>query len=176
MFIKAFEKVDHVLERVSYYAIYVAGVITLIMACVTTYGVATRYALHRPEHFTYEIGIFCLISSVCLSMAYIQRQGRNLRADYFSNRFGPKGQNILLNIFTPLIALPYLLPLIWKSCQDAWYSLSIGERTYSAWGPPAGPIKLFVPIGAALLSLVLIAELIHGIIALIKNSYEKTAT
>jgi TRAP-type C4-dicarboxylate transport system permease small subunit len=176
LFIKAFEKVDHVLERISYYAIYIAGIITLFMACATTYGVVTRYVLHRPEHYTYEIAIFCLISSVCLSLAYIQREGRNLRADYFSNRFKLKGQNIILNIIVPLIALPYVVPLIWKSWQDAWYSLSIAERTYSAWGPPIGPIKLFIPIGMSLLVLILIAQFIQGIINLTKNSYEKMKT
>ncbi len=175
MFIKIFEKVDRVLERISYCAIYIAGIITLLMAVVTTYGVFTRYALHHPEHFTYEIAIFCLISSVCLSLAYIQREGRNLRADYFSNRFGPRGQNVILNILVPFFALPYLLPLIWKSWQAAWYSLSIGERTYSAWAPPVGPIKLLVPIGMTLLSLILIAQLIRGIINLTKKSEEKTA-
>jgi len=176
LFIKAFHKVDHILERISFYAIYIAGIITLFMACVTTYGVFTRYALHRPEHYTYEIAIFCLISSVCLSLAYIQREGRNLRADYFSNRFKPRGQNIILNIFVPLIALPYLIPLVWTNWEAAWYSLSIGERTYSAWAPPVGPIKLMVPIGMALLSLILIAQLIQGFINLIKNSYEKMKT
>jgi TRAP-type C4-dicarboxylate transport system permease small subunit len=176
LFIKIFEKVDHILERVTYYAIYVSGIITLFMACSTTYGVFTRYVLHRPEHFTYEIAIFCLISSVCLSLAYIQREGRNLRADYFSNRFQLRGQNIILNIFVPLVGLPYVLPLIWKSWQAAWYSLSIAERTYSAWAPPVGPIKLMIPIGMSLLSLILIAQLIQGFINLIKNSYEKMKT
>jgi TRAP-type C4-dicarboxylate transport system permease small subunit len=175
-FIKVFEKADRVLERISYYAIYIAGIITLLMACATTFGVVMRYIFRRPEHFTYEISIFCLISSVTLSLAYIQRHGRNLRADYFSNRLSPKGQNIMINIIIPLVALPYILPLIWKSIEAAVYSLSIGERTYSAWAPPVGPIKLMVPIGATLLSLILIAQIIQGIVNIIKNSYEKTET
>ena len=164
MFKKAFETLDHILERVAYYAIYVAGMITLLMAIATTYGVVMRYVFHKPEHFTYEIGILCLISSVSLSLPYIQRQGRNLRADFVSNRFSPKVQSVLLNILVPLLALFYLVPLVWKSWADAWYSLSIGDRTYSAWGPPVGPMKLFVPIGVGLVCLVLIAELIHGLL------------
>jgi TRAP-type C4-dicarboxylate transport system permease small subunit len=176
LFLKAFEKIDHILERVSFYAIFAAGIITLIMATATTYGVFTRYVLHHPEHYTYEISIFCLISSVCLSLAYIQKEGRNLRADYFSNRFQLRGQNVILNIIVPIVGLPYIVPLVWKSWQDAWYSLSIAERTYSAWGPPVGPIKLMVPIGMSLLCLILIAQLIQGIINLVKNSYEKMKT
>jgi TRAP-type C4-dicarboxylate transport system permease small subunit len=150
------------------HTIYVAGVITLIMALATTYGVVMRYAFNRPEHYTYEISIFCLIASVAFSLPYIQRQGRNLRVDFVSNRFSQKVQKALLNILVPVIALCYLIPLVWKSWGDAFYSLGIAERTYSAWAPPVGPMKLFVPIGVGLLCLVLLSQLIHGILALRK--------
>ena len=169
MFKKTVETLDKVLERVVYYAIYVAGIITLLMATATTYGVVMRYVFNRPEHFTYEISVFCLISSVCFAIPYIQREGRNLRVDFVSNRFSPKVQGILLNILVPLIALFYLVPLVEKSWGDAWYSIGINDRTYSAWAPPVGPFKLFVPVGAGLLCLVLISQLIHGILALRKK-------
>jgi TRAP-type C4-dicarboxylate transport system permease small subunit len=166
---KAMQTLDHIFERIVYYAIYVACLITLLMALATTYGVIMRYAFNRPEHYTYEIGIFCLISSVALSIPYIQRQGRNLRVDFIANRFSAKVQDAILNIFVPLLALFYLGPLVWKSWGDAWHSLSIGERTYSAWAPPVGPMKLLVPFGAGLLCLVLIFQLIHGVLALKKR-------
>ena len=155
---------------------YVAGIITMLMALVTTFGVVMRYAFNSPEHYSYEIGIFCLISSVSLSLAYIQRKGRNLRVDFVSNYFPAKVQSALLNIFVPIVALFYLVLLVWKSWGDAWYSLSIGERTYSAWAPAVGPMKLLVPIGAGLLCIVLVSQLIHGIVALKKDSCKETAT
>ncbi len=166
---KAIQTLDNILERVVYYAIYVAGVITLLMALTTTFGVILRYAFNSPEHYSYEIGIFCLISSVSLALPYIQKQGRNLRVDFVSDRFPPRVQEALLNIFVPLIALSYLATLVWRSWGDAWYSLSISERTYSAWAPPVGPMKLFVPIGVGLLCIVLIAQLAHGLLALKKR-------
>jgi len=175
LFKKSVDSLDHFLDRVVYYAIFAGGIITLVMALVTTYGVFRRYALNSPEPYSYEISIFCLIASVSLAIPYIQRQGRNLRVDFISNRFSPQIQGVLLNILVPLIALFYLVLLVWKSWGDAWYSLSIGDRTYSAWGPPVGPMKLFVPIGAGLLCLVLIAQLIHGLLALRKRSREETA-
>jgi TRAP-type C4-dicarboxylate transport system permease small subunit len=169
MFINVVEKLDRILERIVYYAIFLAGTITLAMAFATTYGVFMRYAVNRPEHFTYEIGIFCLISSVCLALPYIQKRGRNLRVDFVANHFPPKVQAALPNIVIPLIALFYLGLLVWKSWGDAWYSLSIAERTYSAWAPPVGPMKLFVPIGVGLLCIVLIIQLIHGLLTLGKK-------
>lgn len=170
---KAAQTLDSILERVVYYAIYVAGVITLLMAWVTTFGVVMRYAFRSPEHFSYEIGILCLISSVSLALGYIQRQGRNLRVDFVSNYFPLKVQDALLNIFVPLIALFYTILLTRESWGDALYSLSIGERTYSAWAPPVGPMKLMVPIGAGLLSIVLLFQLIRGLVNVIKKAEER---
>jgi TRAP-type C4-dicarboxylate transport system permease small subunit len=175
LFMKFMRSLDHFIERGIYYIINLAGIITLVMAFVTTYGVFRRYALNSPEHYSYEIGIFCLISSVCLSLAYIQRQDRMLRVDFISGRFPPKVQGALLNILVPVIAMFYLVPLIWKSWQDAMYSLQIAERSYSAWAPPVGPIKLLVPIGAVLLCVVLISQLVHGINALRQPSREPYA-
>jgi TRAP-type C4-dicarboxylate transport system permease small subunit len=169
LFKKAVEALDRVIERIANFAIYLGGIITLFMACATTYGVVARYIFHRPEHYTYEIGIFCLISSVALALPYIQRVGRNLRVDFLTSRFPPKTQVFMLNILVPLIALFYLVPLVWKSWESAFYSLSIGERTYSAWAPPVGPMKLFVPFGTGLVCLVLIAELVRGVLALRKK-------
>jgi TRAP-type C4-dicarboxylate transport system permease small subunit len=169
LFKKALAALDHILDRIVYYAIYIGGVITLLMAFVTTYGVFRRYALNSPEPYSYEIGIFCLISSVSLALPYIQRKGRNLRVDFVSNRLSSRVQGALLDILAPLLALFYLVLLVWKSLGDASYSLSIGERTYSAWGPAVGPMKLFVPVGVGLLCLVLIFQLIHGLLALRKT-------
>jgi TRAP-type C4-dicarboxylate transport system permease small subunit len=164
---------DNILDHITKYAIYIAGFITLLMALVTTFGVVMRYVFKNPEHFTYEIAIFCLISSVALSLAYIQRQSRNIRVDFVSNYFPPKVQEILLGIVVPLIALGYLVPLVCTSWEDAWYSLSIGQRTYSAWGPYVGPFKLFIPVGAGLLCIVLISQLIRGIIDLTRKQPDR---
>jgi TRAP-type C4-dicarboxylate transport system permease small subunit len=171
---KAIRTLDNFIERVAHFSIYIAGGITLLMALVTTFGVVMRYVFKSPEHYTYEIGIFCLISSVSLALAYIQKQGRNLRVDFVSNFFPQKLQAALLDILIPLVALFYLVLLVRESWGDAWYSLGIGERTYSAWAPPVGPMKLIVPIGAGLLCIVLISQLIHGLVALKKDSAEKT--
>ena len=160
---------DNVIERVAYFSIYIAGVITLLMAFVTTYGVIMRYVFRNPEHYSYEIGILCLISSVCLSLAYIQRQGRNLRVDFVANFFPLKVQGIMLNIVVPLIALFYVVLFARESLGDALYSLSIGERTYTAWALPKGPMKLLIPIGAGLLGIVLVAQLIRGLVDLKKK-------
>ena len=166
---KAIRTLDTVIERVAHFSIYIAGIITLLMAFVTTFGVVMRYVFRSPEHFSYEIGILCLISSVSLALAYIQRQGRNLRVDFVFNFFPSRVQGALLNILVPLVALFYVGLLARESWGDALYSLSIGERTYTAWAPPKGPMKLLIPIGVGMLGIVLVAQLIRGLVNLKKK-------
>ena len=48
----------------------------------------------------------------------------------------------------------------------AWESLSICERSNSAWQPPIYPVKMMIPIGAFLLLLQGIAKLIRDILTL----------
>jgi TRAP-type mannitol/chloroaromatic compound transport system permease small subunit len=46
--------------------------------------------------------------------------------------------------------------------------MRIGETSQSSWEEPLFPIKLLVPIGMALLCLVLVAQLSRGIASLIQ--------
>lgn len=160
---------DRAIERAGYFALLVSGVLILIMAWLSTYGVARRYALNDPEPYSYEISTIFLVACVVLAIAGVQRLGRNLRVDFVSNRFPEGTQDILLNIVGPVLALFYVVLLTWQSWDNAWYSLQIGETSQSAWEEPLWPTKIAVPVGAGLLCLVLLAQLSRGVALLIQR-------
>jgi TRAP-type C4-dicarboxylate transport system permease small subunit len=170
LFIKVVQALDRVIERISYVGVYISGILALLMACLATYGVLRRYAFNDPEKYSYEISIMFLVTGVVFALPYIQRVGRNLRVDFVVNRLPEGVQAILLNIVFPLIALFYIVPLTWKSWENSWYAFQVGERSYSAWAPLLGPIKVMVPIGAGLLCLVLLAQLCRGVSSSIKRT------
>lgn len=170
MFKKVTQTLDRIIERVSYFGVYIAGVMAVVMACLATYGVVRRYALNNPEPYSYELSTMFLVAGVVLAIPYIQRVGRHLRVDVVANRFPEGVQSILTNIVVPLLALFYLVPLTWKSWENAWYALQISERSYSAWAPLLFPIKIMVPIGAGLLCLVLVAQLCRGVATLVQRT------
>jgi TRAP-type C4-dicarboxylate transport system permease small subunit len=169
---KAMQTLDRVIERTSYIGVYISGILALIMSLLAFYGVFRRYALDRPEPYSYELSTIFLMVGIVLALPYIQRVGRHLRVDIVAMRFPETVQVILMNILAPILALFYLVPMTWQSWENAYYSLSVGEKSFSAWAPPYFPIKVWIPIGIGLLCLVLLSNLIRGCYLLGKKGKE----
>lgn len=169
MFKRVLQTLDIVIERVSYSFIYISGFLAVIMACLATFGVIKRYALKDPEPYTYEISTIFLLVGVIFAIPYVQQVHRNLRVDVIANRLPKAVQDILANIVAPLLGLFFLVPMVWKSWVAAFYSLRIGEQSPTIWAPPLFPIKITIPIGVALLCLVLLIQLCHGVGSLIQR-------
>lgn len=167
---KILQKIEQTIGRISDLGLVLSGSLILIMAFLSTYGVARRYLLHRPEPYSYEFSTILLVSCVVFSIAGLQRHMRHLRVDFISNRFSNYTQDILLRIITPILALFYVVIITWKSWENAIYSMSIWERSQSSWQEPLFPIKLTVPVGMAFLCLVLISQLCQGITNLFKKA------
>jgi TRAP-type mannitol/chloroaromatic compound transport system permease small subunit len=169
---KAMQTLDRLIGHVSYICVYISGIIAVIMCFLAFYGVFRRYALNRPEPYSYELSTIFLMVGIVLALPYIQKVGRHLRVDILANHFPETVQVILLNLVVPILALFYLVPMTWKSWDNAWYSLQVGERSFSAWAPPYFPIKVWIPIGIGLLCMVLFANIIRGCYLLGKKGKE----
>ncbi len=166
---KVIQTLDRTIERAGYIALLFSGILIFLMAWASTYGVARRYLLNKPEPYSYEISTIFLVACVVFAIAGVQRWGRHLRVDFVSNRLSEGVQDILLNIVGPVLALFYVVLLTWQSWDAAWYSLQIGETSQSIWREPWWPTKMMVPIGSGLLCLVLIAQLCRGAASLIQR-------
>jgi TRAP-type mannitol/chloroaromatic compound transport system permease small subunit len=164
---KVLQIIERMIEQIGELGLLISGVLILVMAFLSTYGVGRRYFLHHPEPYSYELSTMLLVACVVFAVAGLQRHMRHLRVDFISNYFSANVKSILLNIVTPVFALFYVLIITWKSWENALYSMRIDEMSQSSWQEPLFPIKLFVPIGMALLCLVLVAQLSHGIVSLI---------
>ena len=159
--------IDRAITRISDWGLLLSGILILIMSVLSTYGVGRRYIFNNPEPYSYELSTMLLVACVVFAIAGLQRQRRHLRVDFIAGRLPPDLENILVNIVTPILALFYVGIMTWKSGDNALYSMSIGETSQSSWEEPLYPIKMMVPIGMALLCLVLASQLIHGIKSLI---------
>jgi TRAP-type mannitol/chloroaromatic compound transport system permease small subunit len=170
---KFFITKDNIITKVGNWGLLVSGVMMLIMSVLATYGVARRYLFDNPEPYSYELGIMLLVGCVVFSVAGLQRSERHLRVDFLANLFPLKAQVIFAGIVTPLLALLYVGVVTWKSLEGVIYSISIWETSQSAWEEPLWPTKILVPICLFWVCLVLISQLVHGIISLIKGNYVK---
>jgi TRAP-type C4-dicarboxylate transport system permease small subunit len=158
--------IDRIVQYITDKFLVISGALTIIMSLAATYGVGRRYLFHSPEPYSYEISTILLVACVVFALAGLQHQQRHLRVDFITTKLRPSTQLFLSHIFTPIIALFYVLIVMWKSGENAWYSMIIGELSQSVWEEPLFPTKMMVPIGMGLLGLVLIVQLIQGILQL----------
>jgi TRAP-type C4-dicarboxylate transport system permease small subunit len=169
LFKRFIQAVDRVIERAGYIALILSGILILIMAWLSTYGVTRRYALNDPEPYSYELSTIFLVACVMFAIAGVQRLGRQIRVDFISIRLSEGLQDVLLNILGPILALFYVILVTWQGWDAAWYSMTIHEISQSSWREPWWPTKMTVPIGTGLLCLVLIAQLCHGVTSLVRR-------
>ena len=155
--------IDRAITRISDWGLLLSGILILIMSVLSTYGVGRRYIFNNPEPYSYELSTMLLVACVVFAIAGLQGQRRHLRVDFIAGRLPHDLENMLVNIVTPILALFYVGIITWKSWDNALYSMSIGETSQSSWEEPLFPIKMMVPIGMALLCLVLASQLIYGI-------------
>ena len=135
----------------------------MAMAIAVTYGVLARYAFHRPSIYAMDLTKILMIPALVFSVSYVQRYRRHLQVDFISTRLPEKVQLIVLDVVVPLLALFVGFILVWKGWTSMAYSYSIHETSFSTWAEPLWPVKLSIPIGYALLCIVIIGQLIQAV-------------
>jgi TRAP-type mannitol/chloroaromatic compound transport system permease small subunit len=170
---KIFRVFERIIEWISEYGLVLSGIMIMIMTVLSTYGVGRRYIFNSPEPYSYDISTMLLLACVVFSVAGLQWSKRHLRVDFLASFFPDSVQNFLMDILTPILGLFYVFIITWKSWENFLYSFNIGEKSLSAWQELLWPIKLMVPLGMALLCLVLLIQLAHGIISISRGIIKK---
>jgi TRAP-type C4-dicarboxylate transport system permease small subunit len=158
------------LNHVVHFFWYLAGALITLMAFVTGYGVFTRYVLRNPDPYNYEIDSILMLACVVFAIAYTQKLGRHLRIDLLDRSLPETSRLILLNVIGPSIGLIFCAVLTWKTWETAWSALQTWEVTRGTWVIPTFPIRMMVPIGAGLLCLVLLTQILRHIASPKANS------
>jgi len=161
---------DYIIDRLSLFLLVVSGTMIVLMVFTATYGVARRYFFNSPEPYSYEISTMFLLWSFVLAVAAVERYGRNIRVDFVSSRVPDFARHFILNIAAPVAGLFVCVMFSWQGFEAAMYSLKIGAVTMTAWKVPLFPIKIIIPIGYAVLCLVLVAKLYYGIALLVRGA------
>jgi TRAP-type C4-dicarboxylate transport system permease small subunit len=158
---------DYIIDRLSRFLLVISGVMIVLMVFTSTYGVSRRYFFHSPEPYSYEISTMFLLWSFVLAVAAVERYDRNIHVDFISSRIPERARHFILNIAAPIAGLFVCIMFSWQGFEAAMYSLKIGAVTMTAWKVPLFPIKILIPIGYAVLCLVLLARLYSGVAMLV---------
>lgn len=139
----------------------------VLAACLISAGNAlSRYSLGLSSNAWLEIQWYLFGAMFMLGAPYTLRVNGHVRVDIFYGALTRRGQIWVDLVGTLLFLLPASAILGWMSWPVFVESWRIGEMSNNAGGLLRWPIKLFLPLGFALLTLQGISELIKRIAAL----------
>jgi len=164
--IKIIEKVTDVLS-----GHLQAGIIFFLMVMLLV-EVLTRYILRSPLSIAEEMGGYLLVAITFMGLAYTWKEKGHVRVSLLISRLPHKFAH-LLRFITLILAPLFTIPLI-KACYDLISDSLLFESRSGSWlrTPLAYPQTILL-IGAIMLFLQLVAEIIKATIAMGKSE-EKT--
>jgi len=136
---------------------------SLIAVFVYYYEVVARYIFNSPTNWVHESMFLMFGMQYMLSGAYAYREDQHVRVDVIYAKFSPRGKAIA-DIVTSVFFFIFIGTMFVTGIRFASDAVKAGEVSFTEWGIQYWPVKLAIPIGAALLLLQGIAKLLKDIL------------
>jgi TRAP-type mannitol/chloroaromatic compound transport system permease small subunit len=144
----------------------------VILTFGTSYEVFVRYALNAPTSWAFDFSYILYGGLFFMAGAYTLSRGGHVRADMFSRLWPLRTQAAVELVLYILFFFPGVLSMSVAGWHYAHDSFRIREMSInSPIGIPIWQIKMMIPIGAALLSLQGLAEVVRCILCLRDGSW-----
>lgn len=121
-----------------------------------------RYLFNSPTVWTNEFTQMLFGAYTVLSGGYILAHRGHVNVDIFLATRSIRTQAVI-NVFTSFLMFVFVMAFGWFGYEMAKESMETWETSFSAWNPPIWPVKLAIPVGAALLFLQGVVKLIQDI-------------
>ena len=142
---------------------YIADALVLLACLISAGNAFSRYAFGISSNAWLEIQWYMFGAVVMLGASYTLNKNEHVRVDIVYANVSTRRQ-IGIDIFGfILFMLPATLIMAYLSWPVFYNSWEIGEVSTNAGGLVRWPIKIFLPVGFALLSLQGISELIKRV-------------
>ncbi len=132
------------------------------------YEVIARFAFNSPTNWVHESMFLMYGMQYMLAGAYAYHADQHVRVDVFYTKFSARGKAIA-DLTTSVFFFIFILTLLWTGGKFALDAIRNSEVSFTEWGVQYWPVKLMMPIGAALLALQGLAKLIKDIILLTRK-------
>lgn len=123
--------------------------------------VVARYFFNEPTLWGMTSATWLWGGVSVLSGGYVLKEKGHVRMDIVYSRVSPRMRTIF-HFINSIAFFLFVIVLIWAGFKYGWQSIIELEHYGEVWNPPIYPIKATIFIGACLLCLQGIAELIKG--------------
>jgi TRAP-type C4-dicarboxylate transport system permease small subunit len=131
----------------------------VLMMLLISADIAGRSAFGVPVLGAYELSEFLMGMTVFAGIGYVQARKEHLTIDLVTSRL-PRGVVARLDLVHAAAGVLLYGLIAWQGLLGAWYAYEIGDRTAGLVRIPYWPAKAIVPLGAALLTLQIVADAI----------------
>ena len=150
--------IDRINTRAGEYVAYWA----VIAVFVYYYEVLARFVFNSPTNWVHESMFLMFGMQYMISGAYAYREDQHVRVDVIYSKFSPRGK-AMADIFTSVFFFIFTLTMAWTGWRFAADAIGNRETSFTEWGIQYWPVKLTLPLGAALIALQGVSKLIKDI-------------
>lgn len=143
----------------STFATAIAAVAVLACFAVVCWGVAARYFFNRPLNWGDEVSGWLVVGIVMLAIADCQRRNENIGVDLLLERSHGRRRAALLAFGLAMVAI-CALAMTWYGVEMVQFSRMLDLRSNTIGWVAVWPIQILVPLGAGLLLVVSLAQLV----------------
>lgn len=157
------------LQRVSKVTAIIAAVVLAVMMLLTIADVAGRYFFNSPIKGTWEIVGLLLVCAGTWGLGYCQVQKGHISITVLIQRFSRRVQAIIRSL-AYLIGLVGFSLLCWRMfLMTIRYLSTMKEYVTDTLEIPYPPFMLMLSIGAGIMALILIVDLVHSLSEVIRK-------
>lgn len=153
--VRLFETAVAAISRAAEWVAGIACLATLLLVC---YAVAMRYLFNKPQSWSDEAVGLLIVVSVMLAVPEAQRRGEHIGVDLITERVKGTRRRALM-IFGMLTVVATSIILISEGLDMVAFTRMVGIVSNSLPEIPLWAIQAFIPLGAALLLLVTVAQI-----------------
>ncbi len=143
-----------------------------IAVIVYYYEVIARYVFNSPTNWAHESMFLMFGAQYLLAGGYALREDAHVRVDVIYMHFSDR-MKALVDVITSIFFFIFVCTLLWTGWIFFYDSFSVFEVSFTEWAIQYWPIKLSLPLGAALLLLQGLSRLAKDIMIL-KNGINST--
>jgi TRAP-type mannitol/chloroaromatic compound transport system permease small subunit len=130
------------------------------------FEIISRYFFNRPTIWAEDMSTMIYGAFFMLGAGYTLQRQQHIRTDFLYMKWSTRTKGIVDSLLYITLYFPSMGIFLWVCWQYAFQSMTLGERIVtSPWMPIVWPLKLTMPIGAALLILQGVSEVVKCLYA-----------
>ncbi|MGQ4879351.1 TRAP transporter small permease subunit [Billgrantia sp. LNSP4103-1] len=149
------------MDRLSRFMAYVAGLLFIAGVVVICQMVFVRYGLGRSTSWQTEFTVLSVTAAMLLGSPYVLMTGGHVAITILPDALGGLARK-LMRLVAALFGLAFCAALAYASWVYVWEAWEGGWTTGTVWNPPLWPGLLPMAVGASLLTLQYVAEILRG--------------